>query len=168
MQIPKGKAVLTREFLINTPKNLRQQEIFYHICGYQRGNGIKEEFDKISRMIKGYQMIWTLWHLQGEVNNGGHFQYFDNFEANNQVKEPYYKLTNEFIVMIGCTKLSKNFLKSLEIYNRCRECEDDVESDKIGEEMNEVDNMFYENESVFIQAIDDYIEANLNEFVTKE
>jgi len=150
MLMPKGKDVLTKEFLLNTARNLRQQEIFYHICDHQLDNSISESFENVSKMLRGYQMIWVLWHLQGEVNNGGYFQYFDNFENCNQVRKPYYDLTIEFLEMIDCTEYSNDFSNAFDVYTKCRECENDDESDKIAEKMDELDNKFYENEKFFI------------------
>ena len=168
MQRPTGKVVLTKEILLNTPQNSRQQEIFYHICDhqFQPEDSILDDFESVSKMIKGYQMIYMLWHLQDEINNGGYFQYFDNFEGNNKIKKPYYDLTIEYLKMIGCIDFSSDYSKALEIYTKCRECEDDDEIDKIAEGMDELDNKFYDNEKVFIQAIDEYIDANLDDFVT--
>ena len=176
MFIPKGEAVLTKEFLLNTPKNLRQQEIFYHICSHKIDDDILEQFERVSRLAKGYQMIYVLWHLQGEVNNGGYCKYFDNFENCNKTKQPYYDLTINFLKMIGCIELSHDYLGYLCLYrkweelrensecnNKCTECNKCAAFDKKSEKF---DSRFYENEKFFIQAIDDYIDANLDDFVS--
>jgi len=167
MEKPEGKAILTKEILLNIPQDLRQEEIFYHICDYQWDTDALEEFEAVSKMLKSYQVIWLLWHLQGEVNNGGYFQYFDNFENNNQIRKPYYDLTIEYLEMIGLFDYGKDFSNALAIYTECLECEDDDKRDKIAEKMDALEKRFYENEKLFVRAIDDYINFNLSNFITE-
>ena len=174
--IPTGKAILTKAFLTNMYKNLRQQEIFYHICDHKIDNSIGELFEQISKLQKGYQLIYTPWHLQGEVNNGGYYQYFDNFENCNDVRQPYYDLTVDYLKMIGRTKLSEDYLTHLQLYKECEKLKNSDECDSKCAECNkceafdksieDLDNAFYASEHEFIQAIDDYIEANLDDFVS--
>jgi hypothetical protein len=165
-QVPKGKPSLTKEFLLGIPQNLRQQEIFFHICDYQIDKSVPEEFEQVSKLPKAYQMITSLWHLQREVNNGGYHQYFFNFENCNQVRQPYYNLTSEFLGMIGCNEIRSEFLKALELYIKCEECENDAESASFAEEMYKLDIKFYENERFFIKSIDDYIQTHIDDFVS--
>ena len=176
MLIPEGKAVLTKEFLLNTPRELRQQEIFYHIWDHKIDKNFLEQFEEASKLTEGHQMIFILWHLQGEVNNGGYYQYFDNFENCNQIKQPYYNLTIDWLKKIGCVDLSNDYSRFLQIYRKCEElkrdgkcidmCDKCNRCSRFDEEIEKLDNGFYENESIFIQAIDDYIDANLDDFVS--
>lgn len=166
IEVPKGKPIITKEFLINTPEDLRQQEIFYHICDYQLKNDIKEEYEKVSQMKKGHQLIWVLWHLDGEINNGGYYQFFDNFENCNLITTEYYSLITNFLKLINCDNFAKDFSKALSIYHKFQNCKNSEKENKLSSKLEQLDQNFYQNEDKLINAINIYIKNNLDEFIS--
>jgi len=167
IEIPKGREVLTRDFLLNTPMELRQEEIFYHIINYRLNRATVEKYEQVITIQEGYQLIYIILHLQGEVNNGGYVQFFDNFENCNTIVSPYYDLVSKYLKLLNCDAFYKDFLKAKSIYRELRKTTNEELEKKYDEELDELDNNFYKNEKLLIESINEYININIDSFVTK-
>lgn len=163
ISVPQGKKVLSKEFLLKTSLELRQQEIMFHIYDWEQGD-YQEEYDKVIKMQKSYQVIYLLWHVMGEVNNGGYDQYFFNFENTNKVIQPYYQLTDAVLREVGCVALADNYRCAVETYQQMEKTNDEALADKLSE----LDNEYWNLEREVIRIIDQYIDAHINDFVSAE
>lgn len=164
--VKKGHNILTKDFLLSIKKNLRQQEIFFHICDYQLDGTRSELFEKTFAMKKGYQMIYIIWHLQGEINNGGYVQFFDNFENCNTIIKEYYDLIVDNLKIINYNEFLEDFSKARILYEKLRASSDKEEQDEYDKKLGELDNNFYEYESQLVNIVDDYVEAHIDDFVS--
>ena len=100
---------------------------------------------------KKWNKMWELWvegqadspyaelmTYQGEINNGGHSQYFTNVENTGDLQKEMTALQT-----ILPLKLKENLKKAYEIY---LELEAKEEDEQLEEVLNQCDNLFYENE----------------------
>ena len=109
---------------------------------------------------KRWDKMWQLWSegqadspyaelmtYHGEINNGGHYQYFTNIENTGDVQEEIAALTT-----ILPEKLKNNLQKAYEAYMVLEEKED-KESENI---IDQCDNLFYENEEQINSLLEEY------------
>ncbi|MDD3241849.1 MAG: DUF4375 domain-containing protein [Bacilli bacterium] len=161
--IPKSTEFISKEFLLNIPKELRQQEIYNHIIDYEIDFD-KEAYEEVMKMNKGHQMIYLIWHLQSEINNGGYFQFFDNFENCNKILQPYYDLISEHLIIVK--EFHNDFIKAISVYKKLRNAKSEKEEEKYDKELYELDTKFYDYEQKLITAVDDYIDSHINDFIS--
>ena len=109
---------------------------------------------------KRWDKMWQLWSegqadspyaelmtYHGEINNGGHYQYFTNIENTGDVQEEIAALTT-----ILPEKLKNNLQKAYEAYLVLEERKD-KESENI---IDQCDNLFYENEEQINSLLEEY------------
>lgn len=100
---------------------------------------------------KKWNKMWELWvegqadspyaelmTYQGEINNGGHSQYFTNVENTGDLQKEMTALQTVLPL-----KLKENLKKAYEIY---LELEAKEEVEQLEEVLNQCDSLFYENE----------------------
>lgn len=115
ISIPKGKVQLTYDYLKSLSKDLRAQEIAYHIMDFVLTKTNEDNIILMKEYSPGMKMVATTWHLQGEVNNGGFCQYFDNNENlySKEILRDYYQITKDSLELLGSTKIKEAFVKHL-------------------------------------------------------
>ena len=66
----------------------------------------------------GIKMVATTWHLQGEINNGGCYQYFDNNENlyTKEILRDYYQITKDSLVLLGSMKIKEAFVEAFALF----------------------------------------------------
>lgn len=102
--------------------------------------------------------LWTEWKVispyaelmtyESEVNNGGHFQFFDNVSRTSDLPETISAL---YGILNGVLK--GNLEQAYKAYSDSDEDDDDETFDEI---LDECDNTFYENESEVEQILKEY------------
>lgn len=108
-----------------------------------------------------WNKMWDLWaegqtdspytelmNYQGEINNGGHDQYFINTENNGDLQKEMSVLRT-----ILSQKLKDNLKMAYEAYLILEEKEDDEQAEAIIEQC---DDVFYENEDEITQVLGMY------------
>lgn len=129
-----------------------------------------DNFDIVSRKVeaRGYeslsqaeQVVYCIWWLEGEVNNGGFYQFFLNSSGD------LYSETSAALLKIGATRTS-GLLETA-----CRLAFDDAPSkdqakrqaalDSRGanlvDDLSELDRRFYEYEEDLTQLVNRYLDA---------
>ena len=165
ISLPKGKAQLTYDYLKSLSKDIRAQEIAYHImeCVLTKTN--EDNLILMNEYSPGMKMVATTWHLQGEINNGGFCQYFDNNESlyTKEILREYYQTTKDSLDLLGNSKIKEAFVEAFDLFESSQR-----EPNKQGNadfKWNRLDNIYYENEEELLINRDEYIDKNLNEFV---
>ena len=108
-----------------------------------------------------WNKMWELWEegealspyaelmtYQGEINNGGHDQYFINVENTGDLQKEMSVLVN-----ILPPKLISNLQKAYEAYLVLEEKEEDEKSEEI---LEQCDDVFYENEEEINRLLEEY------------
>ena len=108
-----------------------------------------------------WNKIWDLWTdgeaespyaelmtYQGEINNGGHSQYFFNIENNDDLTKEMSALEN-----ILSDKLVDNLHKAYKAYLILEENEEDEKAEEI---MGQCDDMFYKNDEEINNKLQSY------------
>ncbi|MBE5993228.1 MAG: DUF4375 domain-containing protein [Paenibacillaceae bacterium] len=165
ISLPKGKVQLKYDYLKSLSKDIRAQEIANHImkCVLTRTN--EDNLILMKEYSSGMKMVATTWHLQGEINNGGFYQYFDNNESlhKKEILREYYQITKDSLYLLGNTKIKEAFVEAFALFESSqREPNKQKNTDF---EWNRLDNIYYENEEELLINRDEYIDKNLNEFV---
>ena len=114
---------------------------------------------------KGIQMLWTTWHLQGEINNGGFCQYFDDNENlyMPEILMGYYEITKNSLELLDCFEIKRAFEEALVLYTSKQSVNNLVGS--VDDAWNRLANEYYNYESEFLRKREDYISNNLKEFI---
>lgn len=94
--------IMDEEILKQIPDEDLLQAIFDYICDEVIQNDWKNAYTKVKALPKGFQHIYSLWVLEGEVNNGGFNQYF--FNSSGQFVDEAY----DGCIAIGAAKNSRN------------------------------------------------------------
>lgn len=109
---------------------------------------------------KRWDKMWQLWSegqvdspcaelmtYHGEINNGGHYQYFTNIENTGDVQEEIAAL-----MTILPEKLKNNLQKAYEAYLVLGEKKDE----KFENIIDQCDNLFYKNEEQINSLLEEY------------
>ena len=165
ISIPKGKAQLTNDYLKSLSKDLRAQGIAYHIMDFDLTKTNEDNLILMREYSSGMKMVATTWHLQGEINNGGFYQYFDNNENlyTKEILRDYYQITKDSLVLLGSIKIKEAFVEAYALFESGQR-EPNIHKNT-DFEWNRLDNIYYDNEEELLIKRDEYIEKNLNEFV---
>ena len=121
----------------------------------------KKKKVKLTEEQLKWNKMWELWTeekvkspyfelmtYQGEINNGGHSQYFCNVENVSDLKKEMTVL-EEILTPI----LSENLQKAYKAHLVLQEKEDDGKAEKI---LEQCDNVFYENEEQINRILQEY------------
>ena len=124
----------------------------------------KKKQAKLTDEQQKWNKMWDLWAegdaispyaelmtYQGEINNGGHDQYFTNVENTSDLQKEMSELVN-----VLPKKLISNLQKAYEAYLVLEEKEDDEKAEEI---MEECDDVFYENEEEINHILEEYATA---------
>ncbi|MFI1770245.1 DMP19 family protein [Thalassobellus citreus] len=162
--------ILTKEILETIPDIKLEETILDNInTNFEKGE--QYTLDKISKLTKGQQAIFSTWWLEAEVNNGGFNQFY--FNSSGQFAE----MAEIGFKTIGAEKFSDLTKRANKIYieNKERlEKFDDGTIESFSESYNEnpLNDMdtefyrFYESENIGDLRIK-YIKENKNEFITE-
>jgi len=162
---------LTTEIIDETEDDKLLQTIFDSI-----GTNFEEEeqytFNKISKLTKGQQAIFSIWMLQAEVNNGGFNQFYYNSSGQ------FSKMAKDGLELIGAKKNADLLEKVNKTYLDIKEELDDKDNGTIesfsksydDNPLNDFDNQFYElEESENLDSIQiAYIRKNNVEFIKEK
>ncbi|MBR3802950.1 MAG: DUF4375 domain-containing protein [Clostridia bacterium] len=120
----------------------------------------KKQVELTEEQLK-WNKMWDLWTegevespyaelmtYQGEINNGGHSQYFFNIENNDDLDKEMSALEN-----ILSDKLIDNLHRAYKAHLILEENEDDENAEEIIEQC---DDMFYENEEEINNKLQEY------------
>ena len=120
----------------------------------------KKQVELTEEQLK-WNKMWDLWTegevespyaelmtYQGEINNGGHSQYFFNIENNDDLDKEMSALEN-----ILSDKLIDNLHRAYKAHLIVEENEDDENAEEIIEQC---DDMFYENEEEINNKLQEY------------
>ena len=112
---------------------------------------LKKKKVELTEEQKKWNKMWELWvegqadspyaelmTYQGEINNGGHSQYFTNVENTGDLQKEMTALQTVLPL-----KLKENLKKAYETY---LELEAKKEDEQLEEVLNQCDSLFYENE----------------------
>ena len=121
----------------------------------------KKKKVKLTEEQLKWNKMWELWTeekvkspyfelmtYQGEINNGGHSQYFCNVENASDLKKEMTVL-EEILTPI----LSENLQKAYKAHLILEEKEDDEKAEEI---LDQCDNVFYENEEQINRILQEY------------
>ena len=113
-----------------------------------------------------WNKMWKLWAegkiespieelmtYQGEINNGGHSQYFSNTENVDDVQKCI-----DTLYMILPKELKDNLENAYVAYLRLEQDETDENAERI---LEECDSIFYDNERYIIKYLEEYSEKNI-------
>jgi hypothetical protein len=134
-------------------------------------NNYPDNFDVVSQKVdmQGFdslspaeQVVYCIWWLEGEVNNGGFHQFFFNSS------EDFYSETSAALLRIGATKTNDlletacrlAFAGSPSKDNTARQSALDSRGDKLVDDLYELDRRFYEYEEDLPQLVNQYIGAD--------
>lgn len=162
---------LTVEVIDNTEDDKLLQTIFDNIeTNFEAGE--QYTLDKISKLTKGQQAIFSIWMLQAEVNNGGFNQFYYNSSGQ------FSEMAKEGLNFIGAEKFAELVEKANKTYS---EIKDDLESKDDGtiesfsesyegNPLNAYDDKFYElEESENLDSIQIvFIRENKDEFIKEK
>ena len=161
---------LTDEIIEKTEDDKLLQTIFDNIeTNFEEGE--QYTLDKISKLTKGQQAIFSIWILQAEVNNGGFNQFYYN--SSNQFSE----MARDGLDFIGATKFSEIVKKANKTYSEIKDELDSKNDGTIesfsksyeGNPLNDLDNIFYElEESENLDSLQiEFIRKNKEEFIKR-
>ncbi len=161
---------LTTEIIESIPDDKLEQAIMDNIdTNFKKGEPYT--LDKISKLTKGRQAVFSTWWLEAEVNNGGFNQFY--FNSSGQFAE----MAVSGLKAIGAEKFSKLTSKANKIYNENKERLeefDDGTMESFSESykdnpLNDLDTEFYklyESEPIGDLRIT-YIRNNTSEFTVE-
>lgn len=162
--------ILTRKILETIPDDKLEQAIMDNIdTNFQDGE--QYTLDKISKLTKGQQAVFSTWWLEAEVNNGGFNQFY--FNSSGQ----YAEMAETGFMTIGTEKFSELTKRANKIYSKNKERIeefDDGTMESFSESykdnaLNDLDTEFYDlydSEKIGELRIK-YIKENKNEFITE-
>lgn len=162
---------LTTEIIDNTQDDKLLQTIFDNIeTNFEEGE--QYSIDKISKLTKGQQAIFSIWMLQAEVNNGGFNQFYYNSSGQ------FSEMAKDGLEFIGAEKFAELVEKANRTYS---EIKDELESKNDGtiesfsesyedNPLNDYDDKFYElEESENLDSIQiEFIRENKEEFIKEK
>lgn len=124
-------------------------------------DAFKKKKVELTEKQQKWNKMWELWAegkaispyaelmtYQGEINNGGHYQYFWNVENTNDLQKEMSILVN-----ILPKKIISNLQKAYEAYVVLEEKEED---EKVEEILEQCDEFFYENEEEINRLLEEY------------
>lgn len=161
---------LTSEILKTIPDDKLEQAIIDNIdTNFEKGE--QYTLDKISKLTKGQQAVFSTWWLEAEVNNGGFNQFY--FNSSGQFAE----MAEIGFGTIGAEKFSELTSRANKIYSENKERLeefDDGTMESFSESykdnpLNDMDTEFYkvyESEKIGDLRIK-YIREHLNDFTTQ-
>jgi hypothetical protein len=161
---------LTPEIITTIPDDKLEQAIMDNIDTYFE-NGEHYTLDKISKLTKGQQAVFSTWWLEAEVNNGGFNQFY--FNSSGQ----YAEMAEIGFKTIGAEKFSELTLRANNIFTENKERLeefDDGTMESFSESykdnpLNDLDTEFYklyDSENISDLRIK-YIRENNKEFTTE-
>jgi hypothetical protein len=161
---------LTPEIITTIPDDKLEQAIMDNIDIYFE-NGEHYTLDKISKLTKGQQAVFSTWWLEAEVNNGGFNQFY--FNSSGQ----YAEMAEIGFKTIGAEKFSELTLRANNIFTENKERLeefDDGTMESLSESykdnpLNDLDTEFYklyDSENISDLRIK-YIRENNKEFTTE-
>ncbi|REG82011.1 uncharacterized protein DUF4375 [Winogradskyella sediminis] len=161
---------LTPEIIITIPDDKLEQAIMDNIDTYFE-KGEHYTLDKISKLTKGQQAVFSTWWLEAEVNNGGFNQFY--FNSSGQ----YAEMAKIGFKTIGAEKFSELTLRANNIFTENKERLeefDDGTMESFSESykdnpLNDLDTEFYklyDSENISDLRIK-YIRENNKEFTTE-
>ncbi len=161
---------LTPEIITNIPDDKLEQAIMDNIDTYFE-NGEHYTLDKISKLTKGQQAVFSTWWLEAEVNNGGFNQFY--FNSSGQ----YAEMAEIGFKTIGAEKFSGLTLRANNLFTENKERLeefDDGTMESFSESykdnpLNDLDTEFYklyDSENISDLRIK-YIRENNKEFTTE-
>ena len=134
-------------------------------------NNYPDNFDMVSKKVdaQGFdslsqaeQVVYCIWWLEGEVNNGGFHQFFFNSSGN------LYSETSAALLKIGANKTNDLLEKACRLaftgapskHHTERQHALDSRGDKLVDDLNELDQRFYAYEEDLAQLVNRYIGAD--------
>ena len=138
---------LTVEIIDKTEDDKLLQTVFDNIeTNFEEGE--QYTLDKISKLTKGQQAIFSIWILQAEVNNGGFNQFYYNSSGQ------FSEMAKDGLDFIGAEKFAELVEKAKSTYSEIKdelESKDDGTIESFGESyidnpLNDLDDKFYELE----------------------
>jgi hypothetical protein len=161
---------ITPEIITTIPDDKLEQAIMDNIDTYFE-NGEHYTLDKISKLTKGQQAVFSTWWLEAEVNNGGFNQFY--FNSSGQ----YAEMAEIGFKTIGAEKFSGLTLRANNIFTENKERleeYDDGTMESFSESykdnpLNDLDTEFYklyDSENISDLRIK-YIRKNNKEFTTE-
>ncbi len=160
-------------FDVEILKSISDDELTQAIFDYLSENIIKgdykNEYDKIKKMSRGFQYIYAVWLLEGEINNGGFNQYFYN-SSGLFAEEAYTGCIN-----IGAKKTAEIVKKAIDILLKEKELHKNTKKlgtlEAFSESYNETklgicDNEFFQTGEDLTYLMVKYIRNNYILFVT--
>ena len=162
--------ILTKEILDSIPDDKLEQAIMDNIdTNFQDGE--QYTLDKITKLTKGQQAVFSTWWLEAEVNNGGFNQFY--FNSSGQ----YAQMAEIGFITIGAEKFSELTKRANKIYSENKERLEEFDDGTIesfsesykDNPLNDLDTEFYnlyDSEKIEELRIK-YIRENINEFITE-
>lgn len=138
---------LTAGIIDSTKDGKLLQTIFGNIeTNFEEGE--QYTLDKISKLTKGQQAIFSIWMLQTEVNNGGFNQFYYNSSGQ------FWRMAKDGLDLIGAEKIAELVKKANKTYSEIKdelESKDDGTIESFSESyegnfLNNLDDKFYELE----------------------
>ncbi|QNR26010.1 DMP19 family protein [Croceimicrobium hydrocarbonivorans] len=162
---------LTSEIIDTTEDYKLLQTIFDNIeTIFEEGEQYTK--DKISKLTKGQQAIFSIWMLQAEVNNGGFNQFYYNSSGQ------FSEMAKDGLEYIGAEKLAELVEKANKTYSDIKaelDSKDDGTIESFSESyednpLNDFDHKFYELEKAenldSLQIV--FIRENKEEFIKQK
>ncbi len=159
----------TVEVLNGIPDDKIEQAIIDYIFEEVIGDDWEKEYDKVKSLSLGFQYVFATWTLEGEVNNGGFNQYFNN--STGQFAEEAY---NGYLAF-GSKEMAENvngavecLFDEFELFKKTKAA-DTLEAFMESYEESELDiwdDKFYDCSDDLSKLRLKYIRENIKEFVT--
>ncbi len=161
---------LSPEILTNIPDDKLEQAIMDNIdTNFE--NGEHYTLDKMSKLTKGQQAVFSTWWLEAEVNNGGFNQFY--FNSSGQFAE----MAEIGFKTIGAEKFSELTLRANSIFTENKERLEEFDDGTMksfsesykDNPLNDLDTEFYklyDSENISDLRIK-YIRENNKEFITE-
>jgi hypothetical protein len=161
---------LTPEIFMTIPDDKLEQAIMDNIdTNFEKGE--QYTLDKISKLTKGQQAVFSTWWLEAEVNNGGFNQFY--FNSSGQ----YAKMAEIGLETIGAKKFSELCSRANKIFTENKERLEEFDDGTVesfsesykDNPLNDLDTEFYElyeSENIGDLRIK-YIRENISEFTTE-
>ncbi|MDO6388800.1 DMP19 family protein [Pontibacter sp. BT731] len=161
---------LTEDILKSVPDHDLEQTVFDNIYAII-GDDYENELEKVQKLTKGQQAIFSTWMVEAEVNNGGFNQFY--FNSSGQ----YANMAVDGFETVGAVKFAELMKEANTVY---ASIEKDLEKFDDGtlesfsasykeNPLNDLDDKFYklgESESLTNLKVR-YIRENIDQFITK-
>lgn len=124
-------------------------------------DGETEMYDALEKFSEPQKYVWAIQWYISEVINGGHYQFYSNSSG------IVWEIALEGLREIGCDvcadilQESANRLGGMPSLDRETRWE---EMERHNAEFDDVDDEFYENDSILYKAVQDYIFRNRSDF----